>query len=392
MQLLKDTKRTMTQSYTTKPHYEVLDGLRGVAAMLVVAMHLSETYASDYMHMFVNHGYLAVDFFFVLSGFVIGYAYDDRWGRMSVGDFFKRRIVRLHPLLIVGTVIGALLFYFSAGAAFPSVARTPWWQLLLTMLFCCTLLPLPVSRDCRGWWESNPLNGPAWSLQWEYVANILYALIFRRCPRWVLGVCVALFGVLTVLLTMNIDLFGLLAQRSGEAYSVIGGWALTPTQLYVGASRLLYPFFMGLLLSRAGWIIRMRNGFVWCSAAVVVLFAMPYVGNAECRWTNGLYECICILALFPLIVSAGAGSSAVKGRQAAICKFLGEISYPLYITHYPLIYMHVAWVNAHPDVPTGTHAVVCGAIFIIAIANAYACMKLIDIPVRKWLTERFLNK
>ena len=65
----------------SKSHYEILDGLRGVAAILVVIFHVFETYSVDRFHQIMNHGYLAVDFFFVLSGFVVAYAYDDRWGK-----------------------------------------------------------------------------------------------------------------------------------------------------------------------------------------------------------------------------------------------------------------------------------------------------------------------
>ena len=75
----------------SKPRYEILDGLRGVASMIVVAFHLFEPYAQSPSHQIINHGYLAVDFFFLLSGFVIGYAYDDRWNQMTLKDFFKRR-------------------------------------------------------------------------------------------------------------------------------------------------------------------------------------------------------------------------------------------------------------------------------------------------------------
>ena len=381
----------MAQNYITKPHYQVLDGLRGVAALLVVAFHLFETYSGDHFHQIINHGYLAVDFFFVLSGFVIGYAYDDRWGQMSVREFLKRRVVRLHPMLVVGTLFGALLFYFSGSEASPNVEQTSWWQLLVAAVVCCTLLPLPVGMDCRGWGETNPLNGPAWSLQWEYVANILYALVFRRCSKWFLALCVAFFGLLTLFLTMNVDLFGLLAERSERAFTVIGGWSLTPDQLYVGASRVLYPFFAGLLLSRCGRTIKLKNGFLWCSAAICILLCMPYLGTRECQWTNGLYECICILALFPLIVAAGAGSEILGAAAGKLCRFLGEISYPLYITHYPLIYLQVAWASANPEAPLGTHIFVGCAVYILAIANAYAGMKLLDMPLRKWLTKRWLK-
>lgn len=76
----------------SKPRYEILDGLRGVASMLVIAFHLLETYSKGPAYQILNHGYLAVDFFFMLSGFVIGYAYDDRWDRMDLAAFFKRRL------------------------------------------------------------------------------------------------------------------------------------------------------------------------------------------------------------------------------------------------------------------------------------------------------------
>ena len=84
----------------SKPRYEILDGLRGVAAVLVVCFHFFETYFGMAPNQPINHGYLAVDFFFALSGFVIGYAYDDRWDKMSTWGFFKRRLIRLHPMVI----------------------------------------------------------------------------------------------------------------------------------------------------------------------------------------------------------------------------------------------------------------------------------------------------
>ena len=103
-----------TTYLASKPRYEILDGLRGVAAIIVVAFHLFETYSAGPAHQILNHGYLAVDFFFVLSGFVIGYAYDDRWGRMTYRDFFKRRLIRLHPMVVMGMLIGAAAFSFGA--------------------------------------------------------------------------------------------------------------------------------------------------------------------------------------------------------------------------------------------------------------------------------------
>ena len=100
----------MENSVKEKVHFHSLDGLRGVAAIVVVIYHVFEGYqfVGDKQYIeFMNHGYLAVDFFFMLSGFVIGYAYDDRLsGGMSIWSFFKRRLVRLHPMLVVGTILG----------------------------------------------------------------------------------------------------------------------------------------------------------------------------------------------------------------------------------------------------------------------------------------------
>lgn len=379
----------------SKPRYEILDGLRGVAALLVVAYHLFETYYGGGTSQPINHGYLAVDFFFVLSGFVIGYAYDDRWDKMSTWGFFKRRLIRLHPMAIFGTLFGAVLFYFGSCSDFPLIDQTPWYKVVLVTFWCLTLLPLSSRFDIRGWGETNPLNGPTWSLQWEYLANILYALFIRRFPKWLLAVCVAIFALLTITLCLNIDLFGFLAARDYAAYTVVGGWSLTPDQLQIGLTRLLYPFFCGLLLSRLKWHIRLKHGFWWCSLLVILFLSMPWLGigiEGTERWTNGLYEAFCILIGFPLIVTMGAGSSARNGKIAKINKFLGDLSYPIYITHYPLIYMQMSWAESHADASLGAHIFVAVMLFGLSIALAYAALKLYDEPAREWLKRKLFNK
>jgi len=391
----------------SKPRYEILDGLRGVAAMLVVAYHLCETYYGGKPDQPINHGYLAVDFFFVLSGFVIGYAYDDRWrptpnpsheGRgansFTLWTFFKRRLIRLHPMVIFGTLFGAIMFYFGSCGEFPLINQTPWYMVLLVMFWCFTMIPLPNTMDIRGWAETNPLNGPAWSLQWEYIANILYALVIRRLSKVALGICVAIFAVMTIILCLNIDVTGFLEERNWASYTVVGGWSTTPDQLQVGLTRLLYPFFCGLLISRVGKLIKVRGGFWWCSLMIIVLLCMPWMGlgtEGDSRWTNGFYEAFCILVGFPLIVAMGAGSSVKGGKSEAINKFLGEISYPIYITHYPLIYMQMSWVDSHKDAPLGTHIFVSVCIFVLAILVAYGAYKLYDLPVREWLKKKWFS-
>src|ERR1700709_2817310 len=168
-----------TTSLTSKPHYPILDGLRGVAAIMVVAFHICEASATSHLDQMINHGYLAVDFFFLLSGFVVGYAYDDRWGKMTIGGFFKRRLVRLQPMVIMGSIIGAICFYFQASGLWPMISGVPVWKMLVVMLIGFTLIPVPISMDIRGWQEMHPLDGPGWSLFFEYIANIMYGLFIR---------------------------------------------------------------------------------------------------------------------------------------------------------------------------------------------------------------------
>ena len=374
----------------SKPRYEILDGLRGVAAMIVVAFHLFETYSKGPSEQILNHGYLAVDFFFVLSGYVIGYAYDDCFSKMGTWGFFKRRLIRLQPMVVIGTLIGAALFYFGDAPGFELVGHTPVWKMLLVALLGCLMIPLLPWWDIRGWQEINPLNGAAWSLMWEYIGNILYAVFIRRLSKLWLGVFVALSALLTVDLAMNIDTTGLLKERLWAQYTVIGGFGLSPDQLYIGCARLLYPFFMGLLLSRLGWKLNVRGGFWWCSLLVAALLVFPCVGNGEFGWVNGLYCTIAILALFPLVVIMGAGSVTTDAKTTAWCKWLGAISYPLYITHYPWIYLQMKWAADHQALPLATHMAVGVSIFFISIAVAWACLKLYDEPVREWLKQRFL--
>lgn len=386
----------MIAGLNTKPRYEILDGLRGVAAMIVVAFHLFETYSPGVTGQILNHGYLAVDFFFVLSGFVIGYAYDDRWSKgMGTWTFFKRRLIRLHPLLIMGTLVGAALFFFTGDHPdFPLVNNTEWWQVLLVMALCFTLLPLPSSMDIRGWAETNPLNGAIWSLQWEYIANILYAFVLRRLSKVFLGILVAVGAVLTIILCLNIDVTGWLSAREYATNTVIGGWSTTPEQLQIGVTRLLYPFLCGLLLSRMPKLrIHISNGFWWCSMMIAAILVVPRIGgaNPENFWMNGLYEAVAILVLFPLIVSIGAGSSEMGGKSFRVCKFLGDISYPLYVTHYPLVYLQMSFATTHADAPLGVHVMVAVSLFLIAVGMAYAFLKLYDLPLRKWLSEKLLK-
>ena len=382
----------------SKPRYEILDGLRGVAALMVVLFHIFETYSKGPAYQIVNHGYLAVDFFFVLSGFVVGYAYDDRWDKMTTWGFFKRRLTRLHPMVIAGTLVGAALFFYS-GNAFPLTQQIEPWKFFLCLVLGLFIIPCPNSLDIRGWGELNSFNGPVWTLTLEYIGNILYAFILRRLPKIALAVLCVVCAFFTLDVTLGWNVFGLFENPH---YTVIGGWSLMPDQIYIGFTRLLYPFLCGLLISRilpahrtesnpSGSPIHLRGGFWWCGLAIAVLLAMPCIGG-KMGVADGLYQAACILCIFPLIVLAGAGSKTTDPHSTAICKWLGDISYPIYITHYPLIYMQMDWVAQHPDAPMWQHIAVGAGVMFMAIIMAWGLLKAYDLPVRQWLTEHWLKR
>ncbi|MDR2383259.1 MAG: acyltransferase [Prevotellaceae bacterium] len=371
-----DEKHEQTSIPPSKPHYEILDGLRGVAAIMILIYHILETHTifTD-KNLIIGHGYLAVDFFFVLSGFVIGYAYDDRWGKMNFKTFIKRRFVRLHPMVVFGMILGAILFYFGASGAFPLIAETPIWKMLFYLLLGILLIPTPPSTDIRGWGEMHTLDAPVWSLFFEYIANILYALFIRKFSKIALAVLVFLSACATIYLSVFVR---------GD---VSGGWSFNVEHLSIGFTRLFYPFFAGLLLYRLGKLTHVKNAFLWCSLLLIAVFVVPHIGAKEHSWMNGLYEAAMIIFVFPFIVYLGA-SGTVKGKYAPkLCKFLGDISYPVYLVNYPLIYVYTGWIKdtGYTFAQALPQAL---AVFVGAIVISYDALKLYDEPVRKWL-KRF---
>ena len=346
-----------------KPHYPILDGLRGTAALLVVIYHLFEAYYPVPAEHPMHHGYLAVDFFYLLSGFVVGYAYDDRWGKMTIWGFFKIRLIRLYPLVILGTFIGAIGFYFDPYTN--GMAHVNILQLIGVMLIGFTMMPAP---DIRGWGETHPLDGPCWSLFQEYFANILYALIGRHLNKIGLGIVVFISAIALVI-------------ASNWHGDVAYGWGYS--SLWFAVIRMMYPFFAGLLLFRFGKLIVIPNAYIFCSLFLMLLFFLPTTKY------NGFYEAACIIFAFPIIVAAGAGGK-VDGYWARVCKFSGEISYPIYILHYPFIYIYTAWISEKKPTPSAIWPVAIGLFFLFIIL-AYLALKFYDEPVRAWLKKKFLS-
>lgn len=363
----------------TKPHYEILDGLRGVAALTVVCFHLFEAYATSHLDQKINHGYLAVDFFFILSGFVIGYAYDDRWKTMSVKNFLLRRIIRLQPMVVLGAVIGALMFY-TQGCSVWDVSKVSVAALLVATLMNAFLIPATPGAEIRGVGEMYPLNGPSWSLFFEYIGNILYAFFLRRLPTKALSVWVFLAGC-------GLAVFAIW----GPLGDLCVGFALTEENIVGGTLRLLFSFAAGLLLSRVFKPMRVKGAFWIAGLTIVAVSAIPRIGGSEHLWMNGIYDAVCVLFIFPFLVYLGASGKTTDKASTRICKFLGDISYPLYMVHYPFIYLYYAWVKnenlTFVESLPGAAALVVGSVLL-----AYLSLKLYDEPVRRFLTKHLLPK
>ena len=363
----------------TKPHYDILDGLRGIAALTVVWFHIFEAFATSHLDQRINHGYLAVDFFFILSGFVIGYAYDDRWKKMTVAEFLKRRLIRLHPMVVIGALIGAVMFYFQ-GCSVWDVTKVTVPMLLAATLMNACLIPASPGTEIRGLSEMYPLNGPSWSLFFEYAGNILYAFFIRKLSTRALSVVVFLAGC------------GLAAFAVwGPLGDICVGFAMDGDNMLGGSLRRLCAFSAGLLLSRVFKPVRIRGAFWICALAIVTLLSVPRIGGSEHLWMNGLYDTLCAVVLFPLLVCLGASGKTTDRVTTRVCKFLGDISYPLYMVHYPFIYLYYAWVKnenlTFTESLPGALALVAGSVIL-----AYLCLKLYDEPVRRFLTDRFLRR
>ena len=381
-----------TQFADTKPHYELLDGLRGVAAILVLIYHIFEGFAfaestngeGSGLITTLNHGHIAVDFFFILSGFVISYAYDDRWGKMSLGGFFKRRLVRLRPMLIMGAVVGVISFLLTGCQQWSGEVTPISWvmiALLLTIFMVPALPGLPY--EVRGNGEMFPLNGPMWSLFFEYVGNILYALVIRRLSTKLLAVLTAILGVLHAWIFVG-DLSG---------YDSVGiGWTIDTINFWGGLVRMLFPFTMGMLLARTFKPREVKGAFWICSAMLIAVFAVPYIAKSGAISLNSLYEVVCIAVIFPFIVWLGACGKGGDNYTGRINNFLGELSYPLYIVHYPIMYIFYKWLIENRCYTLGDTLGLSALVVLSSVALAYACLKLYDEPVRKWLARKYIQK
>jgi peptidoglycan/LPS O-acetylase OafA/YrhL len=351
----------------TKSYYDVLDGLRGTAAIVILVFHYLEMIYLDYSESFLGHGFLAVDFFFCLSGFVMGFAYDNRIKTTGVGRFFANRLIRLHPMVIAGSVIGLAGFVLNPLIGDLSAG---WDMLLPALAGSALLLPTPFLPHRDG--ALFPYNSPSWSLFLEYIANIFYAFVLCRLrkPLLLVSGCIAAGWLTYSAFRANPDL-----------PQLINGWYIKTYA--AGFPRVGYSFIAGLLVFRFRAIITHKFGFFLPLALLMGVFLYPHTHG------DRLTEVLMVIAVFPLIIGIGAGAEA-KGWVKRLCIFIGKLSYPLYMTHISTVWIFGDYNRQYH--PEGIRLfLIVGGLCIFNLLFAYAVMRLYDQPVRKWLKQRTVN-
>jgi len=342
---------------------EFLDGVRGIAAIAVVLQHI----AGFYRFSFATGGYLAVDLFFILSGFVIAWHYDEKLlGGMRPLTFMRHRIVRLYPLFALGLAFGIVK---SLGRiVFHAPDALPMTQFILATVFNAVILPAPfVARDLF------PHNGPLWSLFFEVVINIAYACAIVRMPRLVL-VALCTVGAIGMAIGMAID----------PSNGLDVGWNLGTAPF--GLARVTFGFVMGMLIAR-----RYRE------------HPPTYIDSAPHR----MFLLVLMLAAFlsplpkdliplrdgafaflfaPLMILMGARLT-VAGAARRLMGWLGFISYPLYALHFPIMSaMCFALQRGGVDVATSCVVTLATTIIVAHVAGIW-----FDPPIRK-LIARVIEK
>ena len=346
----------LVSQHLSKRHFLGLDGLRGVAALVVVFLHGAMTFDIGYVP---GAACLAVDFFFLLSGFVIAFAYDAKLGRggMTWRRFMAVRTIRLYPMLFLGTALGALLFVLA------QIHRQEFHFFVSSIVIAGSFALLPVGLAVG--LLAYPLNVPVWSLFFEFVANALYGTRFGKLGLRSLAVFIGGSGAALVAMAVW-----------GGPFLYIGFG--TPTKFLLGFVRVTYPFWAGVFLFRAARLRRVPRvpisviGFVLAS-----LLLVPFAGPA--------YSLPLVLVAFPALVALGA-SASLGNLTARVCSAAGRVSYPLYLIHWP-VYRAAYRASEVMHLAKYPWAMLIGGA-VVSVALAEALLVAFDEPTRTWLTGR----
>ncbi len=351
-----------------RPHtFTTLDGLRGIAALAVLQFHTWNFFGVQLF----RFGYLAVDFFFMLSGFVLTFAYQNKIDSgLPAPRFLRVRFVRLYPLYFLGLLLG---FSFAVLQNHYGKAHTGMGQLL--QLLSVGLLVLPIPGSLRtGALAPFPFDFPTWSLFSEGLANVVHVCFFRRASRLRLFSSLGFAGACLLPLVLRAGTLNVGTRRD----QVI---ALIP--------RVLFPYLLGMVLFRV-WISgRVRLQIPPWTAFVAVLAVMA--GPFPDRWTT-VHDLFALVLILPALLLLSA-SSEPSQRAAPLFRMLGAISYPLYVLHAPLHdFFDQLWVRVRHH-PVREDAPLPGILFLgCVIVLAFASERVYDLPVRAWLRTHFEPK
>ncbi len=336
-------------------HFSILDGLRGVAAVCVVLLHLTRwpvnfAKVPPYGN-WLAHSYLAVDFFFLLSGFVIAHAYERRLSEgLPFLDFLRARLVRLYPMFFMGLVLGTLAM---------AVAQ-PWG--LNVFLFFRQALFIPTYHKGD---YTFPYNMPAWSLMFEMFINLAYAFFL---PWLRTRVMIGIVGFSALILVA--------AGWFHDGVGCGGGFPGMP----FGLPRVTFGFLYGVLLYRAyqaGLLPKVRTSALAVFAALLALLVIP-LGHTHLTM---VYDMFCLLVAFPAIIIFALPIT----RKNWFFTFSGDISYPIYAIHCPVIIGLIGLVDPDPMASTAVRWLTVLVLTLICIASSWILLKVYDEPVRKLL-------
>lgn len=335
--------------------FETLDAMRGVAALVVALFHFRRTLPWSIRDYCPQSGYLAVDLFFVLSGFVIALSYDRKLGAgLTLGQFVETRVVRLLPMIWVGVAIGGI-YLVTLGRYSPTA---------IAAIVACNAFLLPYLG--RGGSDTFAADTSAWSLFFEWVANLFYALAWR----WL---------SVPVLIGIIVTSGAGLAWAAAAHGNLNTGWSL-PT-VSAGFARVGFSFFLGVLLwrTRERWAALVPRLPAAVVLAVVALCLWPlFTGTARAVFDLGF-----VLLLSPALVMLGAATEP-SGRGVGAAEWLATISYPLYAIHKP-VQLLTEQLASRAGVSTRLAAsVAC----VLIVPASWWLAKRYDEPVRAFLRRR----